>query len=66
MVLYSLPTYPEMHSDLINMIEGEGEGTVEVMYSQWEQLALYRVVGGVRGQRMLISSDNTHLLVTGN
>ena len=64
-LLYSLPTFPEHYSDLVNMAEGEG-GTVEVLYSHWEQLALSRVVGGARAQRMIASSDSTHMIVTGH
>ena len=65
-MFYSLPTYPEHYSDLVNMVEWE-EGTVEVLYSSsWEQLALGRVVGGARAQRMMSSSDSTHMIVTGH
>ena len=46
------------------MVEVEG-GTVEVLYSRWDQLALSRVVGAGRTQRMLSSPDSTHMLVTG-
>ena len=70
MVFYSLPNYPDTYSELVNMIEGGeggGEGgTVDVAYSQWDQLALSRVVGGARAHRMMNSSDTTHMLVTGN
>ena len=64
-LFYSLPTYPEHYSDMVNMLEGEG-GAVQVLYSRWDQLALCRVVGGARAQRMLSSSDDTHMLVTGS
>lgn len=63
MILYSLPTYPEHYSDVVNMVEAE-EGTVEVLHSQWEQLALVRIVGHARAQRMNSSTDSTHMLVT--
>ena len=63
MVFYSVPTYPEHYSDLVNMVECQ-EGSVEVIYSGWEQLALCRVVGGARAQRMMASNDSTHLIVT--
>ena len=64
MLLYSVPTYPEHYSDVVNMVEGEG-GTVEVLHSHWDQLALSQVVGAGRAQRMLSSPDSTHMLVTG-
>ena len=64
LLLYSLPTYPEHYSELVNMVEGEG-GTVEVLYTHWEQLPLSRVVGRARAQRMLDNSDSTHMIVTG-
>jgi hypothetical protein len=68
-LLYSVPIYPEHYSDVVNMVEGEGEveggGTVEVLYSRWDQLALSRVVGAARAQCMLSSPDSTHMLVTG-
>ena len=66
MLLYSVPIYPEHYSDVVNMVEGEGEGgTVEVLHSRWDQLALSRVVGAGRAQHMLSSPDSTHMLVTG-
>ena len=64
MVFYSVPTYPEYYQELVNMVEGE-DGTAELLFCQWEQLALSRVVGGARARRMLASSDSTHMIVTG-
>lgn len=64
-LFYSLPTYPEHYSDVVNMVEGEG-GTVEVLYSHWDHLALSRVVGGSRAQRMVSAADDSHMLVTGS
>ena len=64
-MFYSIPTYPEHYSDLVNMVECE-EGSVEVLYSEWDQLALSRVVGRARAQRMMTSSDSTHMIATGH
>ena len=64
LICYSVPVYPEHYSELVNMVEGEG-GTVSVLHSQFDQLALSRVVGGVRSKRMAASKDSNHLIVTG-
>ena len=70
-LFYCPPVYPEHYAELVNMVEGgtvgEGEGgTVEVLHSHWEQLALSRIVGGARAHRISSSSDSTHMIVTGN
>ena len=62
-MFYSVPTYAEFYPELVNMLEGE-EGTVEVVYSSWDQLALSRLLGTARTQRMISSSDSTHMIVT--
>ena len=64
-LFYCPPVYPEHYAELVNMGEGEG-GTVEVLHSRWEQLALSRIVGGARAHRISSSSDTTHMIVTGN
>jgi len=62
-VFYSLPANEGMYPELINLISmGEDTGgTVTAIFGKQDRLALQRIVGTTRAQRLLTSDKSTHM-----
>ncbi|EGF79767.1 hypothetical protein BATDEDRAFT_1232, partial [Batrachochytrium dendrobatidis JAM81] len=61
-VFYQIPTNAIFYSELLNMLEhNAGDLTCSVIYSMYDKLALERVVGSVRAERMISSVKDTFM-----
>ncbi len=62
-VFYGLPLFPRFYPELVNLVGlGAGAGaSVTAVYARQDLLALRRVVGSARAQRMLDSDKTVHL-----
>ena len=68
-VFYSLPNYPEFYPELVNLLEeaSKVQGvTCTVLYSQYDALALCRIVGNRQAKAMITAQDSVYTLVTGD
>ncbi|PRP80578.1 digestive organ expansion factor [Planoprotostelium fungivorum] len=59
LIFYGVPQVPHFYSELVNGMNSTGN--VSVYYTQWEKLALERIVGEDRAERMIQGSKATHL-----
>jgi Utp25, U3 small nucleolar RNA-associated SSU processome protein 25 len=64
-LFYSLPTHGTFYPELVNMLEQAAteHGSVEALFSQFDFLALSRVLGDKRAARML-ADDAASFLFT--
>lgn len=64
LVIYGVPTHPEIYPELVNLLEeGSSEGSVSclTLFTPFEKMALSRVVGTERAERMIGGSKHTFL-----
>jgi U3 small nucleolar RNA-associated protein 25 len=62
LMFYALPTYAATYVDFVNMTaDSVGGGSVVATYSEFERLALERIVGTKRSGAMLSSDKAVHL-----
>ena len=54
-LFYSLPTHGHYYPEIVNMLDASAaeHGTVEALFSEFDLLALRRVLGDKRAARML-------------
>jgi U3 small nucleolar RNA-associated protein 25 len=68
-VFYSLPEYAHFYPELVNLLEdgdgsgsGSGSGTsCLTLFTQYERMALERLVGAARAAHMLASKKHTFM-----
>lgn len=60
-VFYGLPTFSHYYSELLNAIKTSPETTCSAVFTRFDGLALERVVGTARAQRMLTAERDVHL-----
>jgi U3 small nucleolar RNA-associated protein 25 len=60
---YSLPQHATYYSELVNMMDTNASehGTVEALYTEFDYLALCRIVGEKRTRRMLSENAASYL-----
>ena len=56
-----LPQFNTFYPELLNSIKTSPETTCSAIYTRFDSLALERVVGTGRAQRMLVSDRNVHV-----
>nr|TKS07357.1 hypothetical protein D5086_0000114040 [Populus alba] len=55
LIIYSLPERKEFFPEVVNMLEGADDMTCTVLFSQYDQLQLERIVGTASARRMITS-----------
>lgn len=55
LIVYSLPERKEFFPEVVNMLEGADDMTCTVLFSQFDQLQLERIVGTASARRMITS-----------
>ena len=62
-LFYSLPQHAAFYSELVNMLDTNvtEHGTVEALYTEFDYLALCRIVGEKRTRRMLADGSASFL-----
>ncbi|KAJ6327818.1 hypothetical protein OIU78_014640 [Salix suchowensis] len=55
LIIYSLPERKEFFPEVVNMLEGTDDMTCTVLFSQFDQLQLERIVGTTPARRMITS-----------
>ncbi|KAI5074322.1 hypothetical protein GOP47_0010283 [Adiantum capillus-veneris] len=61
LIFYSLPENAEFYAEITNMMEGLENPSSSVLFSQFDNLKLERVVGSSRAKRMLKSDNKTFM-----
>lgn len=61
LIIYSLPERKEFYPEVVNMLEEANNMTCTVLFSQFDQLRLERIVGTASARRMVKSEKNVFL-----
>lgn len=65
LIFYSLPEYAHFYSEIVNMLEESNTGNTKVtclvLFTQYEKLALERIVGTARCSQILSSKKTTFM-----
>ena len=65
--MYQLPEHAHFYTEIVNMLgkggSSAGHGTVTVMFSEFDGLALERVVGTARSGKMVTGSAPSFMFV---
>ncbi|KAI8909574.1 hypothetical protein EDD86DRAFT_205755 [Gorgonomyces haynaldii] len=60
LVFYQPPTFP-FYSEFVNLIENTQDGFVQCLYSQYDKLALERIVGSTRCSKMITNQKDAYM-----